>query len=190
MKELTCFLVLIIMIVIYMNYIRKQLYLSKVKSSVNNREYYVRNLKDKQEAADTLGILTKHLLRLLDSIKSDNKDGVKRLIDKFDPNQITENIPGSMYVAYSVNKGDELSICIREKETEKFIDMNTILFVAIHELAHIMSISTGHTKEFWNNMNYLLKAAIKIGIYNRVNYQEDPVDYCGMEINNTPLNME
>ena len=30
-----------------------------------------------------------------------------------------ENIPGSMYVAYSVNKGQELSICIREKETEK-----------------------------------------------------------------------
>lgn len=190
MKELTCFLVLIIMIVIYMNYIRKKLYLSKVKSTINNREYYVRNLKDKQEAADTLARLTQKLLTLLNSIKTDNKDGVKRLIDKFDPNQITENIPGSMYVAYSVNKGDELSICIREKETEKFIDMNTILFVAIHELAHIMSKSTGHTKEFWNNMNYLLKEAIKIGIYHRVNYQETPVDYCGMEINNTPLNME
>ena len=167
MKELTCFLVLIIMIVIYMNYIRKKLYLSKVKSR-----------------------LTTNLLTLLNSIKTDNRDGVKRLIDKFDPNQITENIPGSMYVAYSVNKGDELSICIREKETEKFIDMNTILFVAIHELAHIMSKSTGHTKEFWNNMNYLLKEAIKIGIYHRVNYKETPVDYCGMEINNTPLNME
>ena len=69
MKELTCFLVLIIMIVIYMNYIRKQLYLSKVKSTINNREYYVRNLKDKQEAADTLARLTQHLLQLLDSIK-------------------------------------------------------------------------------------------------------------------------
>ena len=88
---------------------------------------FIENAEDKQEAADTLGRLTKHLLRLLDSIKSDNKDGVKRLIDKFDPNQITENIPGSMYVAYSVNKGDELSICIREKETNTHTQATCIL---------------------------------------------------------------
>jgi hypothetical protein len=190
MKELTCFLVLIIMVFIYMNYVRKQLYLSLVKSPVNNREYYVRNLKDKQEAADTLARLTQELLSLLDSIKGKDKKGIDQLRDRFDPNNITENIPGSLYVAYSVNKGDELSICIRDKKTDKFIDMNTILFVAIHELAHIMSTSNGHTKEFWDNMNYLLKEAIQIGIYQRVNYKEQPIDYCGMEINNTPLNME
>ena len=38
--------------------------------------------------------------------------------------------------------------------------------------------------------DYLLKEAIQIGIYQRVNYKEQPIDYCGMEINNTPLNME
>ena len=67
--------------------------------------------------------------------------------------------------------------------------MNTILFVAIHELAHIMSESKGHTTEFWNNMNYLLKAAINLGIYQEVDYKQNPINYCGMEINNTPLNM-
>ena len=191
MKELTCFLILIVAVVIYLNYIRKQLYLTQIKSTVNNKEYYVRNLSDKQEAANKLAILTNHLLTLLESIKNDKKKkGVDQLIERFDPDHITENIPGSMYVAYSVNKGDELSICIREKDTNKFIDMNTILFVAIHELSHIMSTSSGHTKEFWNNMNYLLKEAIKIGIYHRVDYKANPVDYCGMDINNTPLNME
>ena len=78
-------------------------------------------------------------------------EGISRLRDSFDPDHITENIPGSMYVAYSVNKGDELSICIREKDTEAFLDSNTVTFVAIHELAHIMSESTGHTEEFWDN---------------------------------------
>lgn len=189
MKELTCFLVLIIIIVIYMNYLRKPLHLTKIKSNVNDREYYVRNLEDKQEAADILGKLTKHLLNLINSVKNNDKKGVKQLADRFDPNQITENIPGSIYVAYSVNKGEELSICIRDKETEKFIDMNTILFVAIHELAHIMSVSKGHTTEFWNNMNYLLKEAITLGIYQQVDYKQKPINYCGMEINNTPLNM-
>ncbi len=189
MKELTCFLILIIIVVIYMNYLRKPLHLTKIKSTVNDREYYVRNLKDKQEAADILGKLTRNLLNLIESVKNDDKKGVKQLIERFDPNQITENIPGSIYVAYSVNKGEELSICIRHKETDKFIDMNTILFVAIHELAHIMSESKGHTKEFWNNMNYLLKAAINLGIYQEVDYKQNPINYCGMEINNTPLNM-
>ena len=189
LKELTCFLVLIIIIVIYMNYLRKPLHLTRVKSNVNDREYYVRNLEDKQEAADILGKLTKHLLNLINSVKNNDKKGVKQLADRFDPNQITENIPGSIYVAYSVNKGEELSICIRDKETEKFIDMNTILFVAIHELAHIMSVSKGHTTEFWNNMNYLLKEAITLGIYQQVDYKQKPINYCGMEINNTPLNM-
>ena len=91
-------------------------------------------------------------------VKSNKKkDGVNRIVDNFDPLNITENIPGSMYVAYSVNKGEELSICIREKNTEKFLDSNTVLFVAIHELAHIMSESTGHTEEFWDNIKYVLK---------------------------------
>ena len=93
MKELTCFLVLIIMIFIYMNYVRKQLHLSLVQSSVNNRKYYVRNLKDKQEAADTLARLTQKLLSLLDSIKGKDKKGIDQLLDRFDPNNITENIP-------------------------------------------------------------------------------------------------
>ena len=80
----------------------------------------------------------------------------EQLKKNFNSDYITENIPGSLYVAYSVNKGEELSLCIRDKDTNKFIDNNTILFVAIHELAHIMSKSTGHTEEFWDYMKYLL----------------------------------
>ena len=120
-----------------------------------------------------------------DELKSEE---IKRLKKSFNSENITENIPGSIYVAYSVNKGDELSICIREKESENFIDMNTIIFVSIHELAHIMSVSTGHTKEFWDNMKYLLKEASKVGIYQIVDYSSDPIEYCGMIINSTPLN--
>ena len=57
----------------------------------------------------------------------ERKESIERLRENFNPEQISENIPGSMYVAYSVNKGQELSICIREKDTEKFIDDNNIL---------------------------------------------------------------
>ena len=190
MKELTCLLVCVIMFFIYMNYIRKSIHLSLVKSTVDGNEYYVRNLDDKVEAANKLANLSQSLLRLLESVKDNNKKGIDRLIKRFDPKNITENIPGSLYVAYSVNKGDELSICIREKKTEKFLDQNTVIFVAIHEIAHIMTESTGHTEEFWNNMKYLLKEGIKTGIYEEIDYAKYPTDYCGMEINNTPLNLK
>ncbi len=190
MKELTCLLICVLLVYIYINYVRKSLHLSRVQSTIDGNKYYVRNLKDKQEAADKLATLSQSLLQLIRSIQSNKKEGVDRLVERFDPTDITENIPGSMYVAYSVNKGDELSICIREKETEKFLDQNTVIFVAIHELAHIMTKENGHTETFWLNMKYLLEEAIKIGVYQEIDYSKHPVRYCGMDIDNTPLNIK
>ena len=37
------------------------------------------------------------------------------------------------------------------------------------------------TKEFWDNFRILLRNAIKLKIYKRVNYNEKPVKYCGVE---------
>ena len=39
-------------------------------------------------------------------------------------------------------------------------------------------------------MKYLLEKAISLGIYTSVNYSTNPVMYCGMEIDSTPLNLE
>ena len=192
MKELTVLILCIMVVFIYMTYIRKSLYLSKIKSSVNGKEYYVRELPDKQEAADVLADLGIKLQTIIDSLNDDDKQKGSRiqyLKESFNSDHITENIPGSFYVAYSVNKGEELSICIREKDTEKFIDINTVLFVSIHELAHIMTEETGHTESFWDNMKYLLEAGSKIGIYTPIDYSKNPVIYCGMDINSTPMNL-
>ena len=66
MKELTALLLCIIAIFVYMNFIRKSLYLSKIESSINNKTYYVRNLSDKQDAANrlaNLGISLEKLIR-------------------------------------------------------------------------------------------------------------------------------
>ena len=191
MKELTVLLLCIIVVFIYMNYIRKSLYLDKIESSVNGKKYYVRNLPDKNEAADKLANIGMSLQKLIDSLDEKDKEkgeDILRLKESFNSDYITENIPGSMYVAYSVNKGEELSICIREKDTENFIDNNTIIFVAIHELSHIMTDELGHTKLFWDNMKYLLEKAGSLGIYNKIDYNKYPVMYCGMEIDSTPLN--
>jgi hypothetical protein len=170
--------------------VRQKLYLEKIRAD-NGTEYLVRNLPDKLEAANKLGKISDSLKNLVNSLgdsSSEKRASIKQLTDKFNPEQITENIPGSMYVAYSVNKGEELSLCIREKDTEKFIDENTIIFVAIHELSHIMTPETGHTPLFWDNMKYLLEKASSQGIYMPIDYKQNPVTYCGMDINSTPMN--
>jgi hypothetical protein len=205
MKELTYLLLIVIAYFVYMNFVRKTLYLESVTSD-KGPSYLVRNLKDKQEASNRLGDLSETLQTLCDSCKGqegqDHKDqeskdkysydreaAIKRLLDKFEPAKLTENIPGSPHVAYSVNKGSELSICLRKKDTNAFIDTNTVRFVAIHELAHVMSDSTGHTDEFWDNMKFLLEKAISAGLYVATDYKERPVDYCGIQITSTPLDL-
>jgi hypothetical protein len=192
MKELTALLLGIIAIFVYINFIRKNLYLDKIESSINGNKYYVRNLPDKEKAANKLAEIGDSLKTLIGSLnEKDPEKGeyIQKLKDTFNPEYITENIPGSIYVAYSVNKGEELSICIREKDTEKFIDNNIILFVAIHELSHIMTPESGHTPLFWDNMKYLLEQASVSGIYQPQDYSQNPVTYCGMEINSTPMKL-
>ena len=49
-----------------------------------------------------------------------------------------------------------------------------------------MTDEVGHTPLFWDNMKYLLEEAEKINIYKPINYEKEPVQYCGMEINTTP----
>jgi hypothetical protein len=172
-----------------MNFLRQKLYLEKIRAN-NGNEYLVRNLPDKVEAANKLGSISDSLKNLVDSL-NENDDSkseyIKQLKESFNPEYITENIPGSIYVAYSVNKGEELSLCIRDKDTEEFIDDNTIIFVSIHELSHIMTPETGHTPLFWDNMKYLLEQASSQGIYMPVDYSQSPVEYCGMDINSTPM---
>jgi len=192
MKELTVLLLGIIGIFVYINFIRKSLYLDKIESSINGNKYYVRNLPDKTEAANKLAGIGDSLRTLIGSLNendSEKGDNIRQLKESFNPDYITENIPGSIYVAYSVNKGEELSICIREKDTEVFIDNNIIIFVSIHELAHIMTPESGHTPLFWDNMKYLLEKASSSGIYHPQDYSQNPVTYCGMEINSTPMDM-
>ena len=96
-------------------------------------------------------------------------------------------MPTSEYTAYSQNKGEKLAFCLNTKKNGgKLIDLNTLTFVAIHELAHIASKSIGHNEEFWNNFKFLLEEAEIIGVYKPEDYKEDPKNYCGMKITDNP----
>ena len=188
MKELTSILVGIIVVSVAFNYFYKNLHLTKVTSTIDMRTYVVRKLPDKLDAANKLATISQNLTDLVDHVyKHDrDRDGVHQLKEKFNSRNITENAPGGRYTAYSVNKGEELSICLRNATDNKFINNNLIIFVSIHELAHVMTDEVGHTEKFWDNMKYLLEQGQQIGIYTPEDYDKNPQMYCGQEINSTP----
>ena len=161
------------------------------KSDIDGKPYLVRNLPDRKEAANLLANVKKrcvHLVRYL-SLKFPNNDAVNRLLLKYNPESITESSKNSKYTSYSVNKGEKIVFCIRSRdEKEKLVDLNILMFVALHELSHVMTKSVGHTQEFWDNFKFLLQQAIDAKIYRHHDFRKKPVKYCGTEITDTPLN--
>lgn len=158
-------------------------------SDVDGERYCVRERSKMSQAADLLATVTtkcKELVAYCGKKFPDNED-VQRLVQKFNPTKISETLPTSEYTAYSENKGEKLAFCLnKEKNGTQLIDINTLTFVAIHELSHIMTISEGHKQEFWQNFKFLLEQAKEANIYNPVDYKKNPEPYCGMEITDNP----
>jgi hypothetical protein len=150
----------------------------------------VRERKKLNEAADLLATVTtkcKELVELMHK-KYPEREEVKRLVKGFRPDKITETLPTSTLTAYSENKGEKIAFCLNNKKNgTSLIDINTLTFVAIHELSHVMTVSIGHKQEFWENFKFLLVNASEAGIYTPVNYSEKPKEYCGMEITDNPF---
>lgn len=82
--------------------------------------------------------------------------------------------------AYTENKST-ITMCVVNPKTGKFYDMNTLMYISIHELAHMVSKTHGHNEEFKTNFAHLLKKAIGLGIYNP--NIPLPSNYCGMKDN-------
>jgi hypothetical protein len=79
--------------------------------------------------------------------------------------------------AYTENK-TVITLCLKNPENGYYYNSNTIMYVALHELAHIISKTQGHNDEFNNNFAMLLKQAETRGIYNpRIPI---PTTYCGI----------
>ena len=186
MKEFLIFFLTILVIFTIINKIKRNNEIIEKISKIDNRKYIVRKLKDSQLAADKLAQINLNILKLINHVKDKDRDGIDRLSKRYDPNSLSETGINARYTSYSVNKGEKISICIRNKEDNQFIDDNIIMFVVIHELSHIMTIQVGHPIEFWDNMKYLLEQAKEINLYNPIDYQESPQKYCGMMINSTP----
>ena len=83
--------------------------------------------------------------------------------------------------SYSLNKGEKIVICVRSKDSKnELTDINTVMFVVLRELAHLMTLSVGHNDEFWENFRFILAHAIEWKLYTVENY-EKPKPYCELK---------
>ena len=166
--------------------------MTQVKSNVDGQTYKVRDMPDKQAAADLMARtrLKMKKLKIYVEEKFPDKPQVKQLSRNFDADahRLGESTPDDEFTSFSVNKGESVHFCLRQRENsdESLVDENVIMFVAIHEMGHIITPTVGHGPDFWNNFAWLLEQAETMGVYTPQNFSAHPVAYCGMKITDEP----
>lgn len=100
---------------------------------------------------------------------------------------LSETEPTSTMVAYTSDKA-EIALCMVDIATNTLEDKNTLMYVFIHELAHMAINHIGHPPEFWDAFREICKVAVSIGIYRSEDYAEKSTNYCAMKINSNVLN--
>ena len=166
-----------------------------IKSDIDNEYYMVRDLTNKRQACNTIAtmkqkvnILIDHLYEKKDTDYKDYRDNIIRLKQRVYNITISENNGRGKETSYSVNKGDELVLCLRSKsQWDQFHDNNLIFYVVLHELSHIASPTyepeyNNHGPVFKKIFAFITTVAINIGLYQKINFNQKAEEYCGIYI--------
>lgn len=81
--------------------------------------------------------------------------------------------------SFTENKST-IYVCTKDPHTGHYYSDNTLIYVCLHECAHVMSEDYGHHDEFNKILNQLIRKATHIGIYNP-NIPIPPT-YCGLKL--------
>jgi hypothetical protein len=168
-------------------------------SSYDNDTYkVVCKYNNREKAANILAILNEKAWKLINHLlkrysKSKNIYGTltRNLYSRYGgPQTLIETDPnnGTDDTSFTINKGALISMCLRGGNNGTDIhDLNTITFAFLHELGHVACNTKQHGPEFWSTFKFILLEAEKIGIYEPVNYENNPVFYCDtMMITHSP----
>jgi hypothetical protein len=160
-------------------------------SEYNGKDYEVRKIGDhqtKQTAANYLAILNEKVDKLVEYMYRKNipdRETARRLYHRWIHCELKETNSSDSSAAFTLNKSKEIRICIRDKDGN-FEDPNTSMFVLLHELAHVASITYGHDNEFKQNFSVITQIASGLGLYKPEDFYSNPKTYCGVNINTTP----
>jgi hypothetical protein len=121
------------------------------------------------------------------------QERVTQLLKNYDTDKIYEISPLNKEgnTSYTENKA-RLVLCLRKKEANEkgeheLHDINTIMFVVLHELSHMMNNEWGHPDGFWVLFKFVLLNAVEAGVYSPVDYSIHPIKYCGLLLTYNPM---
>jgi hypothetical protein len=79
--------------------------------------------------------------------------------------------------SFTINKR-EIYLCLKDRKSgeENYYDYNSLIFVTLHEIAHVLCDELGHTKKFQMIFNELLEHASSLGLYDK--HKPFVKDYC------------
>lgn len=165
-----------------------------VESDIDNSSYLVRDLPDKQKAANMLARIKKNIFEITDYlVKNKETDMCKeyssyidQLVTKIQDVVINESSEDSKYTSYSVNKGEQLVFCLRSiSDKNKIHDLNVLMYVVLHEIAHVACPEYGHTELFKKIFAFFTTVAVSMNMYTKIPFNETPVEYCGLTISDS-----
>lgn len=176
--------IIVVFIIVFMHMTLQK----KIKSNIDNRHHIVKQDEHSQQSADILAELKIKSETLIEICKDkySHIEPIQKLIKRFHPDNITENIYNPFHTSYTMNKKN-IGLCLKSKYGNHH-SVNQLFFVLLHELAHMMSKSVGHNDEFWENFKLLIRISLENNLYEKMGFSnENPVEYCGDYITYEPL---
>lgn len=181
------FLLLVIGIIIFIkNQNSNVIY---VTSELDQQQYLVRDLQDKQYASNMLAKIKQNIMTITNYLITNiNKypeysSYIEQLNSRIKNVEVLESTEDSVYTSYSVNKGEQIVFCLRSRrihnELHKF---NLLMYVVLHEMSHVACPEYGHTQLFKKIFAFITNIAIGLGLYTKIDFVNDPTEYCGMTI--------
>lgn len=197
-----CIALIIVLIIVVIYVGRRSPYNTFAVKADTGHHYMVhRSHENPKMAANLLSQLNRDGITLMTHLRNKYlvqgkgsktaQDFVDQLLERYNFEAIIENSPFNVEgeTSYSVDKGKELYICLRDKaKNADFHEYDDLLFVFLHELSHIGNKDFGHGLSFWTAFKFVLQEAVEVGIYRPVDYAKYPIEYCnGLVINHQPL---
>ncbi len=142
---------------------------------------YLKDVKVDKPTRNQIEHLQKIMKKIIINLKRDypKHEGIQNVELNIEIRALPKSSPYK--VGYSLNKR-KIYLCLNDGK-----EQNELYFVLLHEFAHFITKSVGHSKEYWDNFKLILRTAIKLNIYKYTNYKYNPKIYCNKLIDHTPI---
>lgn len=191
------FVIFIIMLFTYKWYSSPLRHVTEYKVDNDTNVYYIQEkYQDKDKAAKMMSIINNRVLKVLKYMKKKLESGeyeserargiVSRMLKNWNPEMLYESPPSAEGTSYTIGKGQKTVFCLRNKHNESLHEMDDMLYVVLHELSHMGDLNWGHKESFWETFKFVLQEAKESNIYEPINYQLEPIKYCGLDVNYNP----